>query len=239
MLDTENKVPLYYQLVKMLQKKIKEEMQPNDRILSEKEICEMYSVSRTTVRLAMAELEKTGLIYRIQGKGSFVSSILKTPANSMRDIDERNILSSDNTTKYCFDMTLFGLASVFPSQIKNESQPLKTFRSQFLVKENEKEIMLLDYYFDHHRFPTLTQKDLVEHTIDEIVKTMQITIKKMQETYCIEPASQELANFLNINIQTPLLCVEKKYFDLNNVLIMVCVKHIVSERYQYKNTIDY
>ena len=61
LLSSENKLPLYLQLVKTLKKQIKENMKENDKIPSEKEICDMYSVSRTTVRLAMAELEKTAL----------------------------------------------------------------------------------------------------------------------------------------------------------------------------------
>ena len=41
----------------------------NDKLPTEKEICEEYSVSRTTVRLTMNELENRGYIYRIQEKG--------------------------------------------------------------------------------------------------------------------------------------------------------------------------
>jgi len=40
---------------------------------SEAELCEMYSVSRITIRRSMDELEKLGLIVRLQGKGTFVA----------------------------------------------------------------------------------------------------------------------------------------------------------------------
>lgn len=77
MLDSKNKVPLYFQLVNNLLDQIDTDMGPNEKLPTEKEICELYSVSRTTVRLAMSELEKRGYIYRIQGKGSFVSAMKK------------------------------------------------------------------------------------------------------------------------------------------------------------------
>ena len=77
MLDNTNKLPLYVQLVNTLLEQIQNDMSPNDKLPTEKEICEEYSVSRTTVRLTMNELENRGYIYRIQGKGSFVSSIKK------------------------------------------------------------------------------------------------------------------------------------------------------------------
>lgn len=45
-----------------------------DRIPSEKEFSEMFGVSNITVRKAMSELVNSGLIYRVKGKGSFVSA---------------------------------------------------------------------------------------------------------------------------------------------------------------------
>ena len=39
---------------------------------TENELCSLFDVSRITVRRALAELEKLGLVVRIQGKGSFV-----------------------------------------------------------------------------------------------------------------------------------------------------------------------
>ena len=63
MLDSKNKVPLYFQLVNNLLDQIDTDMGPNEKLPTEKEICELYSVSRTTVRLAMSELEKRGYIY--------------------------------------------------------------------------------------------------------------------------------------------------------------------------------
>lgn len=42
-------------------------------IPSEPDLCQMYSVSRTTVRKALDQLTQEGLLYRIQGKGTFVA----------------------------------------------------------------------------------------------------------------------------------------------------------------------
>ena len=42
------------------------------RILSEKEICERYEVSRITTRRTIDELSKAGFVEKVQGKGTFV-----------------------------------------------------------------------------------------------------------------------------------------------------------------------
>lgn len=83
MLSSESKVPLYYQLVDLLGKQIKESMKPHDQMLSEREISTKYNVSRTTVRLAMAELEKMGYIYKKHGKGTFVATLGENKQNLM------------------------------------------------------------------------------------------------------------------------------------------------------------
>ena len=83
MINRNDKRPIYYQLVEILRSKIENEMTPNDKMLSERGICEQYGVSRTTVRLAMAELEHMGYIYKRHGKGTFVAALNKNSQNLM------------------------------------------------------------------------------------------------------------------------------------------------------------
>ena len=46
---------------------------PDTRIPSEQEFCEMYDISRPTVRQAVNELTNNGTLYRLKGKGTFVA----------------------------------------------------------------------------------------------------------------------------------------------------------------------
>ena len=62
MLDTHEKRPLYLQLTDALLKQIVDEYQADDKLPTEMELCDEYAVSRTTVRLAMSELERRGSI---------------------------------------------------------------------------------------------------------------------------------------------------------------------------------
>ncbi|MFF7709005.1 UTRA domain-containing protein [Pseudomonas sp. NPDC007930] len=67
-------VPLFTQLKDTLRQKILEgEYPPMSKLPSEYQLCSRYSVSRITVRQALGDLQKDGLIFKIPGKGTFVA----------------------------------------------------------------------------------------------------------------------------------------------------------------------
>jgi len=66
--------PLYKQLVAYFKEKIQSgEWAVGEQIPSERELCKQFDVSRITVRQAIAEAEKEGLLHAVQGKGTFVA----------------------------------------------------------------------------------------------------------------------------------------------------------------------
>ncbi|HEY8356438.1 MAG TPA: GntR family transcriptional regulator [Ramlibacter sp.] len=66
--------PLYARLRDQLRAGILDgRLQPNARLPSEAEMTAAYGVSRITVRQALGDLQREGLIVRLQGKGAFVS----------------------------------------------------------------------------------------------------------------------------------------------------------------------
>lgn len=66
--------PLYKQLVLYIRGQIESGDWPlGEQIPSERDLCNQFSVSRITVRQAIAEAENEGLLHRVQGKGTFVA----------------------------------------------------------------------------------------------------------------------------------------------------------------------
>jgi GntR family transcriptional regulator len=66
--------PLYKQLMLRLRNDISADVYPaGERIPGEQALCEIYGVSRVTVRKALDEIVREGLLVRRQGKGTFVA----------------------------------------------------------------------------------------------------------------------------------------------------------------------
>lgn len=73
-LNKHSHIPLYRQLSGRIISRIqKGDLKPGQQIPSEREMAELFSVSRTTARLAIDDLVSSGLVYREQGKGTFVA----------------------------------------------------------------------------------------------------------------------------------------------------------------------
>jgi len=67
-------VPLYCQLKNIILEKIESgEYKEDTKIPSEQDLCEQYNISRPTVRQAINELTNNGHLYKLKGKGTFVS----------------------------------------------------------------------------------------------------------------------------------------------------------------------
>ena len=73
--DKRSRIPVYVQVMDLIIAKIeggvlREEM----KLPSERELCETYDVSRTTVRQAISELERDGYVDTYKGRGTYVTS---------------------------------------------------------------------------------------------------------------------------------------------------------------------
>jgi GntR family transcriptional regulator len=74
-LDESSDQPLYQQLQRALRSAIENRViGPDDALPPERDLAEMLSVSRITVRKAIDELVEEGLLVRKQGSGTFVSN---------------------------------------------------------------------------------------------------------------------------------------------------------------------
>jgi len=75
-LDYDSPLPLYYQLKDILKFESAEGRLANSKgkIPTEKELSKRFDVSRITVRAALSELQKEGVLKRIRGSGTFLNA---------------------------------------------------------------------------------------------------------------------------------------------------------------------
>src|SRR5262245_25442451 len=73
-LSPNSPVPLYSQVRELLRERILGgQYKPHDQMPSEHDMVRAFGVSRITVRQALNDLQRQGLIFKIHGKGTFVA----------------------------------------------------------------------------------------------------------------------------------------------------------------------
>ncbi|MFW5790823.1 MAG: GntR family transcriptional regulator [Bacillota bacterium] len=81
-IDRDSYEPVYMQIVKILKKAISAGyFKPGDKLPSESQLCQEFSVSPMTVRRALDVLIEQNIIYGIQGKGTYIRKIKIGSAN--------------------------------------------------------------------------------------------------------------------------------------------------------------
>ena len=75
MLNANSAVPLYQQVAEDIRNRITSgEYSPGQALPSESRLCELYNVSRITIRNAIADLVEQDLLVTHHGKGTFVQT---------------------------------------------------------------------------------------------------------------------------------------------------------------------
>ena len=83
-------------------------LKPNDRFLTEMELCSIHNVSRQTVRQALMKLESDNIIKRVRGSGTFVSDGIRPKSAMTGTVGVISTYFSD----YIFPHIITGIESV-------------------------------------------------------------------------------------------------------------------------------
>lgn len=83
-------IPLYFQLKELILSEIKNgDYKSGSMIPTEKDLSDIFQISRTTVRQAITELVQEGWLYRVKSKGTFVSQP-KIAQNYIKTVESFN-----------------------------------------------------------------------------------------------------------------------------------------------------
>ena len=207
----QSKSPLYYQLAEIIINDIKEKnLQENDRILTEREYCEKYNLSRSTVRQAIAYLEKKGYIYKVQGCGTFVSSRVmkqkllkfysfteeakkqgKTPSSKILSFKEKKA-----DEKICKEL--------------NINRDDKVYELQRLRLADDEVVMYEKTYLLEKKMQGLSKNILLENPLYDILQNRyNISFTKATERFSVLLADERIAEILTIPQGSPIIRLQR------------------------------
>ncbi|MDT2763725.1 GntR family transcriptional regulator [Enterococcus asini] len=203
-----NNLPLYIQITNELREKIKQDIWPEGfKIPTEYELCDIYHVSRITVRKALDELEKENLIVRKKPIGTFVNQSKGLESNNnytlvksfTMEMNELGITIESlrvNVIVSHADHTIAKFLKILPGE--------KIIILKRLRGVNKKAIGYFITYFKFEEFFSLDSTDY-QGSFYEYLGSKNIHIINNQEVVEAILPVQQIARILKVTNSTPIL----------------------------------
>ncbi|MGV3488774.1 MAG: GntR family transcriptional regulator [Tuberibacillus sp.] len=218
-INKNDRIPLYIQLMDILVDEIENNMKENDQLPSEREICLKYDVSRTTVRQAMTELERDGIIYKEHGKGTFVA-----PKKVNQDLvqfysftEEMKKLGKKPVSKV-LEFNIIEADEKLARKLQT-SPGAKAYEFQRLRIADETPMMLETTYVPCDIFPNLKRADLESMPLYDIFsKIYEVNISWAEEVFRPVMTRDFEAELLKMSPELPSLKIERFTYSNNRVI---------------------
>lgn len=228
--------PLYFQLKNIIKSKIlSNEYKGQERLPSETEICSDYGISRATARQAFSELEKEGLIYRIQGRGTFVNDRAGLKNLALTGSIE-NLLSAGKGTRHrTIDY--------------KETSPPPHIEKIFKLQDGENVFLLellrfipkgaFGYSFVYlpPQLGKLVYRDEITES-QEIITFLEDKLKnrvhRASQTIKAAFAYGTVAKHISVKPKSPLLLIEREYYARNGAIMFLSINYFRSDLYKYR-----
>ena len=220
LLDADNPIPLYFQLKTIIESRINSgEFNPGDKIPSEKQFCEVYGVSRTTARQAIAELVNNGRLIRTQGRGTFVAHqannrVLYRLTGFSSDMKKQGFDPKSKVLEFRVTIPTMDIAKILqinPSEAVIYMRRLRFISGHLMGMEST--------YLPFKYFTTLSKEEIEEGSLYEILirdfNTVPTRALMNFEAICCD---DELCNLLETPTDIPFLHISDVTFDQNNRL---------------------
>lgn len=214
MINKNSTIPLYIQLMNILIEKIENNMKENDKLDSEREICKKYGVSRTTVREALDELEKNKYIYKVQGKGNFISpKVVEQDLIKVSSFTEEMKKLGKNPTSKLLNFEIIEANNKVSKKLRIEENELVFKISRIRIADDIPMIYEITY-LPYERFKNLTREMIEENPLYEILKNSfntyitsaeevieSVLINKLESVYLEIPQAQAGLKFQRISYE--------------------------------------
>jgi GntR family transcriptional regulator len=212
-----------------------------DLIPSEIELSKRYGVSQGTVRNAILNLTKRGILYRKQGKGTFV--VFQRPSRK-RHRNFRFVPGLSNELQ-AVTMVFMGITVVKATgdlaaalEVKKNTNVIKLER---MGEITPRQLLHSNSYLPKNLYPGLekyTAEDFLKSTLWKLQQIyFKVNVVRREEFISVVEADDELARILDTSPGSPLLQVEVKSFASNDDVAEYRISRIKPGHQRFFNTL--
>lgn len=235
MIDKNLDRAVYLQIADRIKSKIdEEELVEGSIIESENKLAEIYGVSRLTARRATEYLLNQGYLYRIKGKGTFVSKREKISyaPQKLRGFTEE-ILNLNMTPKNLVVEFRIMEATKEVAEKLNISEGEMVYYVIRVRCADEEPLILEKSYLPLNLFPELNVSTLKGSKYAYVEQfTKKIILESLQEIG-VSSAGEEEEKYLKVNENEPLLKIKNQTFLEDGTIFEYSIAYFKTSKYKF------
>ncbi len=194
-MDELQHVPYYVQ-IKTYLRTLAAEKKANERMPSEAELSSRFNVSRGTAKQAITELVNEGLLYRRQGKGTFVSEprITRSFDRLPSFTEDIRRMGKGPQTQILSIKQVPPLPNLIPLFSLNPGEMVCKFKR--VVSTEGTPVVVVTSYLNPHFYPDLKAEDIENSLYEALKQKYGFIPSKARDTYSIVDISPRTASLL-------------------------------------------
>ena len=236
-----SRIPLYIRIESLIRSKVLTgQLEPGDKLPKEDDMITEFGVSRITIRNAMANLEREGLIVRNPAIGTYVSDNIPVSKKYVITNDLRSIINDANRYKVkVIDLNVTRLGDTRnPRDVRkfldltNDDLIYTIRRLRFLKGQP---VCLIENFLPIEVGKYLSKSELARETLLKIIKDKTGRVLDRGEMY-IEavPADPDTAKLLETQLFQPLIMRQIYYWFPDNEPCEMVMYFMRPDHFKYK-----
>lgn len=188
---------------------MKNQLEPHTKLPSERDLCEMWGMNRTTLRSAIKRLIVEGKLYNKKGSGTYVAE--SKIVRNLQDLQSITELITINQKKLKSKVLSFAMIPCNKQISRKLHIPIGTkiyelVRTRYM---NEEPLMVETSYLSVEKFPNLFQYDFSEVSLYNVIENEYgVSLLGGEEKIGITYTSAEEAGRLNVKEDTAVFFVK-------------------------------
>jgi len=232
-------LPQYKTIVDYLKNQIAEGMlTTQDKLPSERQLSDQFNASRITAREALLQLEKDGVIYRLNRRGWFVSPSRvvydpTSPATFNQMLAAQNRLG--NTTPISSELT------EAPAEIAKE-MGIAVGSPVYLIKRlrsvEQRPILFEHIYVDANLCPGLLKHDFSQSLTEIFATHFGKQVMKTDVTMYPTSLDEDTAQSLHVSAGSPCLEIKRTRYSTDNQVMEYDIEYWRHDSVELRLTLD-
>ncbi|MDC3418569.1 GntR family transcriptional regulator [Aquibacillus salsiterrae] len=234
MIDKNSPVPIYHQLEEGIKQLIESgQLKPGDGLPSEREYADEYAISRMTVRQAIINLVNDRYLYRVKGKGTFVTEQkfeqnLKGLTSFTEDMKARGMKASSKLLNF----------EIIPANLKLAKQlNIKEHGPVYEIKRirlaEEIPMALERTYISANLVQGLTKTIVQDSLYKYAEENLQLKIAGGQQIIEATIANKEEVRLLEVPENSPVMIMQRTSRLADNRVFEVVKSTYRADRYKF------